>query len=91
MLSKMGIDIDLGMLLSNIIMFFIILTAGTILYNGGMNKITTVEEAARALQPLGGSLCYVIFTVGIIGTGFLAIPILSSSLSYIVAETFDEF
>lgn len=81
-------DVDIGMLFSNIVMFFIILTTGTVLYNSGIHQINTVEEAAKALQPLAGNLAYILFAIGIIGTGLLAIPVLSGSLSHIACETF---
>jgi len=70
-------------------MFFIILTTGTVLYNGNIHEIQTVETAAKALEPLAGDSAYLLFAVGVIGTGFLAIPVLSGSLSYIISETFD--
>ena len=81
-------DVDFGMLFSNLVMFFIILTAGTVLFNGGIHQIDTVEQAALALKPLAGNFAYLLFAVGVIGTGFLAIPVLSGSLSYIITETF---
>ena len=87
-IRKMGLDVDFGMLFSNVVMFFIILTAGTVLYNGGIRQIDTVEQAAKALEPVAGKLSYLLFATGVIGTGFLAIPVLSGSLSYIVSDTF---
>ena len=87
-LHEMKQDVDFGMLFSNIIMFFIILTTGTVLFNGGIHKIDTVEQAAQALKPLAGNFAYLLFAIGVIGTGFLAIPVLSGSLSYIFTETF---
>lgn len=81
-------DVDIGMLFSNLVMFFIILTTGTVLFNGGIHQIDTVEQAAKALKPLAGDSAYLLFAVGIIGTGLLAIPVLSGSLSYIITETF---
>lgn len=87
-IHEMGREIDLGMLLSNLVMFFIILTSGTVLYNAGIYRIDTVEEAARALRPLAGNFAYILFAVGVIGTGLLAIPVLSGSLSYIFSEAF---
>lgn len=81
-------DVYSGMLFSNIVMFFIILTAGVVLFNGGIHRIDTVEQAAKALEPLAGRSAYLLFAIGVIGTGFLAIPVLGGSLSYIVAETF---
>ena len=88
-LSDMKIDIDSGMLFSNLVMFFIILTTGAVLYKAGIRQIDTVGQAAKALEPLTGKLTYVLFAVGVIGTGFLAIPVLAGSLSYILAETFN--
>ncbi|MEI7727428.1 MAG: divalent metal cation transporter [Bacteroidota bacterium] len=87
-ISDMKQDVDFGMLFSNLVMFFIILTTGTVLFNGGIHQIDTVEQAAQALKPLAGELAYLLFAVGVIGTGFLAIPVLSGSLSYIITETF---
>lgn len=88
MIHKMNIDVDFGMLFSNVVMFFIILTTGTVLFNGGIHQIDTVEQAAKALEPLAGEGAYYLFAVGVIGTGFLAIPVLSGSLSYIISEAF---
>jgi NRAMP (natural resistance-associated macrophage protein)-like metal ion transporter len=87
-MNDMKQDVDFGMLLSNVGMFFIILTAGTVLFNGGIHQIDTVEQAAEALKPLAGNLAYLLFAIGVIGTGLLAIPVLSGSLSYIITETF---
>jgi Mn2+/Fe2+ NRAMP family transporter len=81
-------DVDFGMLFSNLVMFFIILTTGSVLFNGNIHQIDTVEQAAQALKPLAGNAAYLLFAVGVIGTGLLAIPVLSGSLSYIVTETF---
>lgn len=81
-------DVDLGMAFSGLVMYFIILTTGTVLHQGGIKNIQTVEDAARALQPLAGNAAYLLFAIGIIGTGLIAIPVLSGSLSYIFAETF---
>jgi NRAMP (natural resistance-associated macrophage protein)-like metal ion transporter len=81
-------DVDFGMLFSNLVMFFIILTTGTVLFNGGIHQIDTVEQAAQALKPLAGDFAYILFAVGVIGTGLLAIPVLSGALSYIITETF---
>lgn len=87
-IQKMDLEIDFGMLFSNLVMFFIILTTGTVLFKGGIYQIDTVEQAAKALEPLAGKLSYLMFAVGVIGTGFLAIPVLCGSLSYILSETF---
>ncbi len=89
LIRKMTTDVNFGMLLSNMVMFFIILATGTALFNAGVRQIDTVEQAAKALEPVAGKASYILFTVGVIGTGFLAIPVLSGSLSYIVSETFN--
>lgn len=81
-------DVDFGMGFSGLVMFFIILTTGTVLYNSGIHQIDTVEQAALALKPLAGNFAYLLFSIGVIGTGLLAIPVLSGSLSYIITETF---
>jgi len=88
MLSNMKQDVNFGMLFSNVVMFFIILTTGTVLFKGGINQIDTVEQAAQALKPLAGEFAYILFAIGVIGTGLLAIPVLCGSLSYIFTETF---
>ncbi len=87
-IHDMKLDVDFGMLFSNLVMFFIILTTGTVLFNGGIHQIDTVEQAAQALKPLAGNFAYLLFAAGVIGTGLIAIPVLSGSLSYIITETF---
>jgi len=88
LIKKMQLDVNVGMLLSNMVMFFIILATGTALFGHGKNQIDTVEQAAKALEPVAGKASYFLFAIGVIGTGLLAIPVLSGSLSYIVSETF---
>jgi Mn2+/Fe2+ NRAMP family transporter len=88
LIHNMQQDVDFGMSFSGLIMYFIILTTGTVLYNAGVHQIDTVEQAANALKPLAGDLAYLLFAVGVIGTGLIAIPVLSGSLSYIFTETF---
>jgi NRAMP (natural resistance-associated macrophage protein)-like metal ion transporter len=86
--SEMQKDVDFGMLFSNLVMFFIILTTGSVLFNADIHQIDTVEQAAQALKPLAGKAAYLLFAVGVLGTGFLAIPVLGGSLSYIMTESF---
>jgi NRAMP (natural resistance-associated macrophage protein)-like metal ion transporter len=88
-LTTMRKDVDAGMFFSNLVMFFIILTCGSVLYPNGIRQIDTVEQAAKALQPIAGNMAYWLFAIGIVGTGFLAIPVLSGSLSYMAAESFN--
>jgi NRAMP (natural resistance-associated macrophage protein)-like metal ion transporter len=87
-LKNMTADVNTGMFASNLVMLFIILTSGTVLYNSGIHQIDTVDQAASALAPLAGKFSYICFALGVIGTGFLAIPVLTGSLSYILAESF---
>ena len=89
MLDGMRKDVNAGMFFSNLVMYFIILTAGVVLYGAGIRQIDTVEQAAHSLKPLAGQLSYVLFAVGVIGTGFLAIPVLAGCVSYMLAETFN--
>ncbi|MBX7173931.1 MAG: Nramp family divalent metal transporter [Pyrinomonadaceae bacterium] len=88
-INLMEKDVEGGMFITNIVFYFIILTTGTVLFNAGIHNIDTVEQAAQALRPLAGNLTYALFAVGVLGTGFLAIPVLSGALSYMMAETFD--
>ena len=87
-LNEMKEDVNAGMFFSNLVMYFIILATGVVLHANGVTKIDTVEQAAKALEPVAGKFAYILFAIGVIGTGFLAIPVLAGSLSYILAETF---
>jgi NRAMP (natural resistance-associated macrophage protein)-like metal ion transporter len=89
MLGDMRKDVNTGMFFSNLVMYFIILTAGVVLYGAGVRQIDTVEQAAHSLKPLAGQVSYVLFAIGVIGTGFLAIPVLAGCVSYMLAETFN--
>jgi NRAMP (natural resistance-associated macrophage protein)-like metal ion transporter len=88
-IEDMQTDVKGGLLLTNVVFYFIILTTGTVLFSAGIHKIDTVEQAAKALRPLAGNMSYILFTFGVLGTGFLAIPVLGGSLSYMLAETFN--
>jgi NRAMP (natural resistance-associated macrophage protein)-like metal ion transporter len=87
-IRNMTADVNIGMFASNLVMLFIILTTGVVLYNSGIRDINTVDQAAKALEPLAGKFSYIFFALGVIGTGFLAIPVLAGSLSYMLAESF---
>ncbi|MEX1063834.1 MAG: divalent metal cation transporter [Candidatus Paceibacterota bacterium] len=78
----------MGMFFSNFIGFFIIALTGSVLFSAGVNGIETIEEAATALQPLAGQYAYLLFTLGIVSAGLLAIPILAGSAAYVLAEMF---
>jgi NRAMP (natural resistance-associated macrophage protein)-like metal ion transporter len=79
-------DTLIGMFFSNFIMYFIILTTGATLHAHGQTNITTAREAAEALRPLAGNGAYLLFTIGLIGTGMLGVPVLVGSSAYAVAE-----
>jgi NRAMP (natural resistance-associated macrophage protein)-like metal ion transporter len=79
-------DTVIGMFFSNFIMYFIILTTGATLHAHGQTSITTAREAAEALRPLAGNGAYLLFTLGLIGTGMLGVPVLVGSCAYAVAE-----
>lgn len=87
-ITSMNIDVRGGMFYTTLVFFFIILTSGTVLHNAGVTSIVTVEDAAKSLQPLAGSMAYALFAIGVIGTGFIAIPVLAGALSYMISETF---
>jgi NRAMP (natural resistance-associated macrophage protein)-like metal ion transporter len=87
-MDNMTNEVDFGMTFSGLIMYFIILTTGTVLFQAGVTQIDTVEQAAMALRPLVGNSAYLLFAIGVIATGLIAIPVLSGSLSYMFTETF---
>lgn len=81
-------DVGVGTLLSNVVMFFIILTTALTLNANGITNITSSREAAEALRPLAGDLAMLLYTIGVIGVGLLAIPTLTGSAAYAFSETF---
>jgi len=85
---RIGIDTTVGMVLSNVIAFFIIVTTGATLHAHGITHIGTAQQAAQALRPLAGPLAFLLFALGIVGTGLLAVPVLAGSAGYAVAECF---
>jgi NRAMP (natural resistance-associated macrophage protein)-like metal ion transporter len=82
-------DTLLGMGFSNLIAYFVILAAAVTLHAHGLTNIETASQAAEALRPLAGSLCFLLFSVGIIGTGLLAVPVLAGSAAFAVGEALD--
>jgi Mn2+/Fe2+ NRAMP family transporter len=87
-LNDRAIDVGSGTFLSNAVMFFIIVTTAYTLHLHGITKIESSRDAALALKPLAGNFAYLLYTVGILGVGFLAIPTLTGSAAYALAETF---
>jgi len=82
------LDVGIGTFFSNLVMYFIILTAAVTLHKHGVTQIETSKQAAEALRPLAGSLAYFLYTAGLVGVGLLAIPTLAGSAAYAFAETF---
>ena len=79
-------DVLTGMAFSNVTMYFIILTTGATLYVSGQRDIETAQQAAEALRPLAGGFAYLLFAIGLLGTGMLGVPVLAGSAAYAVAE-----
>jgi Mn2+/Fe2+ NRAMP family transporter len=86
-LAPMRTDTYIGMAFSNLIAFFIILDTGAVLYAHGVRDIRSATQAAEALRPLAGEFAFLLFSIGIIGTGLLAVPVLAGSAAYALAET----
>jgi NRAMP (natural resistance-associated macrophage protein)-like metal ion transporter len=87
-LKYAALDVNLGMLLSNIVMYFIILSTAATLFKAGKTDIQSATDAAQALRPLAGRAAEALLAIGLIGSGFLAVPILTGSSAYAVAEAF---
>ena len=85
-LRRSFIDVATGMFFSNFVMYFIILTTAITLHAHGQTTINTAQEAAQALRPLAGDAAYWLFTLGIVGTGMLAVPVLAGSCAYAIGE-----
>jgi NRAMP (natural resistance-associated macrophage protein)-like metal ion transporter len=86
-LELRNFDVGVGAFFSNMVMFFIILTTAITLNRHGITHIETTRQAAEALRPLAGKFAATLFTLGIVGVGFLAIPTLAGSVAYAFAET----
>jgi Mn2+/Fe2+ NRAMP family transporter len=81
-------DIWIGMIFSNVVMYFIILATGATLHMAGHTEIASAEQAAEALRPLAGDAAGVLFLLGMIGVGFLAVPVMTTGAAYDLAQTF---
>jgi NRAMP (natural resistance-associated macrophage protein)-like metal ion transporter len=81
-------DIAFGMFFSNLIMFFIILSTAATLFKAGKTDITTAAQAAQALRPLAGNAAGLLFAMGVIGVGFLAVPVMTTGAAYDVSQAF---
>ncbi|GIW61408.1 MAG: iron transporter [Patescibacteria group bacterium] len=87
-IKAMRQDTALGMFFSQLISFFIIVTTASTLYQNGINNVETAVQAAEALKPIAGDFAYLLFAIGIIGTGLLSVPVLAGSASYALSEAF---
>ena len=85
-LRRIDLDTIVGMAFSNLIAFFIMLTTAVTLHRAGITDITTSAEAAEALRPIAGPFAFLLFSLGIIGTGLLALPVLAGSAAYAIGE-----
>jgi Mn2+/Fe2+ NRAMP family transporter len=88
-LTDMKEDVTIGMFLSNAVMWFIIVATAVTLHANGLTTVATAKDAAEALRPFVGDAAYLIFTLGVISLGLLAIPVLAGASSYALAEIFD--
>jgi len=86
--EEMRMDVWVGMFISNLVMFFIITSCASALFMNGVTNINTAADAANALRPFAGELSYILFALGIVGTGLLSIPVLAGSASYAISESF---
>ena len=85
-LTYAGLDVTTGMFFSNVVMYFIMLATAATLFQGGHRDIQSATEAAQALRPLAGDGAYVLLALGLIGAGFLGVPVLTGSSAYAMAE-----
>ncbi len=85
-LKEMREDVSWGMVFSNLIMLFIIATSASVFFGHGLDANASVADIASALKPLAGNASFLLFALGVVGTGFLAIPVLAGSSAYVLAE-----
>jgi Mn2+/Fe2+ NRAMP family transporter len=85
-LGRMEVDTWFGMAVSNVVGFFVMLTAAVVFHDHGITGIQTTQQAAEALRPVAGDFAHLLFSLGIVGTGLLAVPVLAGSSAYAVAE-----
>jgi NRAMP (natural resistance-associated macrophage protein)-like metal ion transporter len=86
--TQMRTDTAIGMLVSNVVTFFIIITAASTLHANGVTNITSAAQVAQSLVPFAGEFAGLLFTLGIVGTGLLAVPVLAGSAAYAISEAF---
>ncbi|WP_368309059.1 NRAMP family divalent metal transporter [Luteibacter sp. CQ10] len=83
---RIGFDTVVGMVFSNVVAFFVMLTSAVVLHGAGIVQVRDAADAARALEPLAGHFASLLFAIGILGTGWLALPVLAASAAYAAAE-----
>ena len=83
-----SMNVNTGMLFSNMVMYSPIFATGATLFKAGQTDVKSASDAAQALRPIAGDCAYILLALGLIGTGFLAVPILTSSAAYAVSEVF---
>jgi len=86
-IGTMYTDVRMGMIFSNLITFFIMILAASTLFSNGFSEVSSIEEMAVILRPLAGNYTNILFLIGIIASGVLAIPVLAGSAAYAIAET----
>lgn len=87
-LRHVALDIGLGMFFSSFVIYFVILATASALSGTGKTDINTAAEAAEALRPLAGNAAGLLFAIGIVGVGFLAVPVMTTGAAYVLCETF---
>lgn len=87
-LKKTGWDIIIGMFFSNIVMYFIILSTAATLFKAGKHDVNSAAEAAQALQPLAGDAAGILFALGVVAVGFLAVPVMTTGAAYDICQVF---
>lgn len=87
-IKRIDADTRFGMMFSNVVAFFIIIVASSTLFRANIGAVETLEQAAHALYPLAGPYAALLFTIGLLGAGFLSIPVLAGSAAYVLAEAF---
>ena len=87
-LERIGWETWVGMGMSNMVAFFIMLTTAATMHANGHTDIQSTEQAAEALKPIAGNAAFILFSIGIIGTGLLAVPVLAGSVAYAAGELF---
>jgi Mn2+/Fe2+ NRAMP family transporter len=85
-LTRIGWETGIGMAVSNLVAFFIILTTAATLNANGKTDIQSTQQAAEALRPIAGDAAFLLFSLGIVGTGLLAVPVLAGSAAYALGE-----